>query len=110
MRNRNRREMWKDMGRIRLRRLLHRLLRTLASFFEYARGEARGMAVKARIDVYKIYWSFSCYDPDILVAMDQAISDDVNIISLSIRANGRAPPYNHDSIAIGAFGSVKRSS
>ncbi|KAL6996243.1 hypothetical protein U1Q18_006377 [Sarracenia purpurea var. burkii] len=78
-----------------------------ASFFEYARGEARGMAIKARIAVYKICWSFGCYDSDILAAMDEAISDGVNVISLSVGANGRAPPYDYDSIAIGAFGAVK---
>ncbi|KAL6997195.1 hypothetical protein U1Q18_007317 [Sarracenia purpurea var. burkii] len=83
---------------------------TNASFFEYARGGARGMAVKARITVYKICWSFSCYDSNILAVTDQAISDGVNVISLSVGANGRAPPYDHDSIAIGAFGVVRRSS
>ncbi|KAF2323574.1 hypothetical protein GH714_036180 [Hevea brasiliensis] len=49
-----------------------------ASFYEYARGEAR--------------------------AMDQAIADGVHVISLSVGANGYAPQYDHDSIAIGAFG------
>ncbi|KAK3030948.1 hypothetical protein RJ639_036686 [Escallonia herrerae] len=75
-----------------------------ASLFGYARGEARGMAVKARIAVYKICWSFGCYDSDILAAMDQAIEDGVHVISLSVGANGYAPQYDHDSIAIGAFG------
>ncbi|KAL6999727.1 hypothetical protein U1Q18_000884 [Sarracenia purpurea var. burkii] len=110
MRNRNRREIQKGMGCIWLQRLLDRLLRMLASFFEYARGEARGMMVKVRIAIYNICWSFRCYDLDILVVMDQAISEGVNVISLFIEANGRAPRYDHDSIVIGAFGVVKRSS
>ncbi|KAM1822680.1 hypothetical protein FF1_024716 [Malus domestica] len=57
------------------------------SLFTYAQGEARGMATKARIVVYKICWSFGCFDSDILAAMDQAIADDIDIISFSIGAN-----------------------
>ncbi|KAL7180500.1 hypothetical protein ACSBR1_043660 [Camellia fascicularis] len=78
-----------------------------AGFFEYARGEARGMAVKARIAAYKICWSVGCYESDILAAMDQAIFDGVHVISLSVGANGRAPEYYRDSIAIGAFGAAQ---
>ncbi|KAI3411630.1 uncharacterized protein J3R85_017740 [Psidium guajava] len=78
-----------------------------ASFYEYAVGEARGMATKARIAAYKICWRLGCFDSDILAAMDQAVSDGVHIISLSVGATGYAPQYDHDSIAIGAFGAVK---
>lgn len=78
-----------------------------AGFYEFARGEARGMAVKARIAAYKICWSNGCYDSDILAAMDQAIEDGVHVISLSVGASGLAPQYDHDSIAIGAFGAAK---
>lgn len=78
-----------------------------ASFFDYARGEARGMAIKARIAVYKICWSLGCFDSDILAAMDQAVSDGVHVISLSVGASGRAPEYDRDSIAIGAFGAAR---
>lgn len=78
-----------------------------ASFFDYARGEARGMAIKARIAVYKICWSMGCFDSDILAAMDQSVSDGVHVISLSVGASGKAPQYDRDSIAIGAFGAAK---
>ncbi|XP_031262039.1 subtilisin-like protease SBT1.4 [Pistacia vera] len=78
-----------------------------ASFYEYAYGEARGMAIKARIAAYKICWKFGCFDSDILAAMDQAIADGVDVISLSVGATGFAPQYDHDSIAIGAFGAVQ---
>ncbi|CAK9150113.1 unnamed protein product [Ilex paraguariensis] len=74
-----------------------------ASFYQYAKGEARGMAIKARIAAYKICWRSGCYDSDILAAMDQAITDGVHVISLSVGATGHAPEYDHDSIAIGAF-------
>ncbi|XP_010542387.1 PREDICTED: subtilisin-like protease SBT1.4 [Tarenaya hassleriana] len=78
-----------------------------ASLYQYARGEARGMASKARIAAYKICWSSGCYDSDILAAMDQAVSDGVQVISLSVGANGLAPAYHEDSIAIGAFGAAQ---
>ncbi|XWS12159.1 hypothetical protein CRYUN_Cryun37aG0066000 [Craigia yunnanensis] len=77
-----------------------------ASLFEFAYGEARGKATKARIAAYKICWSLGCFDSDILAAMDQAIADGVNVISLSVGATGYAPQYDHDSIAIGAFGAA----
>lgn len=79
-----------------------------ASLLGYATGEARGMAVKARIAVYKICWTFGCYDSDILAAFEQAIEDGVDVISLSVGANGYAPQYDHDSIAIGSFAATEQ--
>ncbi|XP_050208956.1 subtilisin-like protease SBT1.4 [Mercurialis annua] len=73
-----------------------------ASLFRYAKGEARGMASKARIAAYKICWSVGCSDADILAAMEQAIIDGVHVISLSVGANV-APHYDQDSLAVGAF-------
>ncbi|XP_050378463.1 subtilisin-like protease SBT1.4 [Argentina anserina] len=78
-----------------------------ASFYEYASGEARGMASKARIAAYKICWASGCQDSDILAAMDQAIADGVHIISLSVGGSGGARPYVDDSIAIGGFGAAQ---
>ncbi|KAK7349307.1 hypothetical protein VNO77_06573 [Canavalia gladiata] len=75
-----------------------------ASLFHYAQGEARGMATKARIAAYKICWQLGCFDSDILAAMDEAVADGVHVISLSVGANGYAPQYYRDSIAVGAFG------
>ncbi|KAK4349802.1 hypothetical protein RND71_029115 [Anisodus tanguticus] len=75
-----------------------------ASFYQYVKGEARGMAIKARIAAYKICWKTGCFDSDILAAMDQAVADGVHVISLSVGADGYAPEYDTDSIAIGAFG------
>ncbi|XP_061342873.1 subtilisin-like protease SBT1.4 [Gastrolobium bilobum] len=75
-----------------------------ASLFNFAQGEARGMASKARIAAYKICWKLGCFDSDILAAMDEAVADGVHVISLSVGANGYAPQYHRDSIAVGAFG------
>ncbi|RWW78600.1 hypothetical protein BHE74_00013173 [Ensete ventricosum] len=78
-----------------------------AGLYQYARGEARGMATKARIAAYKICWARGCYDSDILAAMDAAIADGVDVISLSVGAGGHAPSFYRDSIAIGAFGAAR---
>ncbi|KAK3028612.1 hypothetical protein RJ639_039955 [Escallonia herrerae] len=69
-------------------------------------GTARGGVPSARIAVYKICWSDGCADADILAAFDDAIADGVDIISLSV--GGSFPSeYFNDSIAIGAFHSMK---
>ncbi|KAG9137660.1 hypothetical protein Leryth_011400 [Lithospermum erythrorhizon] len=78
-----------------------------ASLLGYAKGEARGMAIKARIAMYKICWSLGCFDGDILAAFDEAVADGVDVISLSVGASGLAPRYDHDTIAIGAFGAIQ---
>ncbi|KAK8931366.1 Subtilisin-like protease [Platanthera zijinensis] len=78
-----------------------------ASFLGYAEGEARGIATGARIAAYKICWTAGCFDTDILAAMDAAVADGANVISLSVGANGHPPAYFRDSIAIGAFGAAR---
>ncbi|XP_074288462.1 subtilisin-like protease SBT1.4 [Silene latifolia] len=78
-----------------------------AGFFQYARGEAKGMAPKARIAAYKVCWSNGCHDSDILAAFDQAIEDGVDVISLSVGTSGLAPKYYEDSIAIGSLHAVQ---
>ena len=56
--------------------------------------------------MYKICWSDGCNDADILAAFDDAISDGVDIISISV--GGFTPKdYFNDSIAIGAFHAMK---
>ncbi|KAJ0007296.1 hypothetical protein Pint_29338 [Pistacia integerrima] len=73
-----------------------------ASTLGYARGLASGMAPKARLSVYKVCWNAGCYDSDILAAFDSAVSDGVDVVSLSV--GGVVVPYYLDAIAIGAFG------
>lgn len=77
-----------------------------ASLLGYASGIAKGMAPKARIAVYKVCWSSGCFDSDILSALDKAVDDGVDVISLSV--GGSVVPYFLDSIAIGTFGAVQR--
>ncbi|KAF2318968.1 hypothetical protein GH714_012024 [Hevea brasiliensis] len=76
-----------------------------ASLLGLGSGTARGGVPSARIAVYKICWSNGCWDADILAAFDDAIADGVDIISLSV--GGWPMDYFEDSIAIGAFHSMK---
>ncbi|KAL4587022.1 hypothetical protein LXL04_011671 [Taraxacum kok-saghyz] len=77
-----------------------------ASYYGLAQGIARGGVPSARLAVYKVCEP-DCDLRDILKAFDDAISDGVDIISLSI---GHDSPLelSHDPIAIGAFHAMHR--
>ncbi|MBA0871374.1 hypothetical protein Goshw_024794 [Gossypium schwendimanii] len=77
-----------------------------ASLSGLASGLARGGVPSARIAVYKICWADGCSDADILAAFDDAIADGVDVISLSVGGSFTIDYFN-DSIAIGAFHSMK---
>ncbi|XP_062176479.1 subtilisin-like protease SBT1.6 [Alnus glutinosa] len=81
-----------------------------ASMGGYAAGIAKGVAPKARLAVYKVCWKDSgCFDSDILSAFDTAVSDGVDVISISIGGgDGISSPYYLDPIAIGAYGAASR--
>ncbi|KAK9670300.1 hypothetical protein RND81_13G192500 [Saponaria officinalis] len=77
-----------------------------ANLLGYAAGTARGMASKARVAVYKVCWVGGCFSSDILAAIDKAIEDNVNVLSLSL--GGGMSDYYRDSVAIGAFAAMER--
>lgn len=77
-----------------------------ASLFGYAAGTARGMARHARVAAYKICWQGGCFSSDIVAAMDAAVKDGVNVLSMSI--GGSVTDYDRDSVAIGAFGAMTK--
>ncbi|KAG0503659.1 hypothetical protein HPP92_003731 [Vanilla planifolia] len=77
-----------------------------ASLLGYATGTARGMAVAARIAVYKVCWASGCFGSDILAGIDSAISDGVDILSLSL--GGGSAPFFRDTIAVGTFAAAER--
>ncbi|KAK3447298.1 hypothetical protein EUGRSUZ_A02859 [Eucalyptus grandis] len=76
-----------------------------ANLLGYAYGTARGMAPGARVAAYKVCWTGGCFSSDILSAIDQAVADGVNILSISL--GGGVSPYYRDSLAIAAFGAME---
>ncbi|KAF3439695.1 hypothetical protein FNV43_RR17973 [Rhamnella rubrinervis] len=77
-----------------------------ASLLGYASGTARGMATHARVAAYKVCWSTGCFGADILAAMEKAILDGVDVLSMSL--GGGTAPYYRDTIAVGAFSAMER--
>ncbi|GLJ12664.1 hypothetical protein SUGI_0195420 [Cryptomeria japonica] len=78
-----------------------------ASFFGLASGTASGMAPTARIAVYKVCWARGCVSSDILAAMDKAVEDGVDIMSLSLGGK-QTVGYESDSVAVGAFTAMQK--
>lgn len=74
------------------------------SFMGLARGVARGGAPSAWLAVYKVCWSTGgCSSADLLAAFDDAISDGVDVLSLSLGSLPPLPSYVEDALSIGSF-------
>ncbi|CAI8587079.1 unnamed protein product [Vicia faba] len=80
------------------------------SIFGNGNGTAKGGSPKSHVAAYKVCWpgqgihSGGCYDADILAGFEAAISDGVDVISVSLGAKSRN--LFADSIAIGSFHAV----
>ncbi|CAA6666835.1 unnamed protein product [Spirodela intermedia] len=73
-----------------------------ANFMGYAEGTARGMAPGARLAVYKVCWAGGCFSSDILSAVDRAVADGVDVVSISLgggcrRTTGTASRWRHSA-------------
>ncbi|KAE8658830.1 putative Subtilisin-like serine protease 2 [Hibiscus syriacus] len=75
-----------------------------ASQFGYANGVARGIAPSAHVATYKVSTGELNVESDILAAMDQAIADGVDVMSLSL--GFKQTPYFQDVIAIASLSVV----
>ncbi|GJV20735.1 subtilisin-like protease SBT5.3 [Tanacetum coccineum] len=73
------------------------------SLYGLGSGTATGGVPSARLAIYKACWFEDCSDADILAAIDDAIHDGVDVISISL---GSIPPqaiYFEEAISIGSF-------
>jgi hypothetical protein len=80
-----------------------------ASILGNANGTAKSGSPKARVAAYKVCWSLgtdrTCADADILAAFEAAISDGVDVLSVSLGASPKA--LFKDVVSLGAFHAVK---
>uniref|UniRef100_A0A1J3ERF0 Subtilisin-like protease SBT3.3 n=1 Tax=Noccaea caerulescens TaxID=107243 RepID=A0A1J3ERF0_NOCCA len=86
-----------------------------ASYLALGRGIARGGAPRARIAMYKACWHIasrgtaSCSAADLLKAIDEAIHDGVDVLSLSLSLPPMFPEVDaRNPLAVGAFHAVAK--
>ncbi|KAM7525661.1 hypothetical protein LguiA_015563 [Lonicera macranthoides] len=79
---------------------------TGANVFGNANGTASGIAPLAHVAMYKVCSEFGCSESAILAAMDAAVEDGVDVLSLSL--GGGSAPFFADGIAIGAFTAMQK--
>ncbi|XP_028762747.1 subtilisin-like protease SBT1.2 [Neltuma alba] len=77
-----------------------------ANVFGNAQGTAASMAPKAHVAMYKVCDDTRCPESAMLAAMDVAIEDGVDVLSLSLGLGSL--PFFDDPIAIGAFTAVQK--
>ncbi|XP_047331626.1 cucumisin-like [Impatiens glandulifera] len=77
-----------------------------ASFFGLGTGTARGGVPSSLIAAYKVCWSSGCDDADIIAAFADAITDGVDIISISM-GDENPISYFTNSLSIGSFKAMR---
>lgn len=77
------------------------------SYFGYAKGTASGMAPRARLAVYKVFWREGFQSSDFLAGIDQAVADGVDVLSLSLGYDEDLPFYEN-TISIACFAAMEK--
>lgn len=77
-----------------------------ANVLGQALGTAIGVAPHAHLAMYQVCSDVGCPESSILAAMDAAIEDGVDVLSLSL--GGGSTPFYADSIAVGAFSAIQK--
>ncbi|OEL28360.1 Subtilisin-like protease SBT5.6 [Dichanthelium oligosanthes] len=94
-----------------------RTVRGVSALGGFAAGSASGGAPLARLAVYKVCWPIpgpnpnienTCFEADMLAAMDDAVGDGVDVMSVSIGSNGTPLRFADDGIAVGALHAARR--
>ncbi|TKY55371.1 Subtilisin protease SBT1.7 [Spatholobus suberectus] len=68
---------------------------------------AAGIAPYAHLAIYKVCFGGNCPENDILAALDAAVEEGVDVISMSLGLSETAPFFK-DSTAIGAFAAMQK--
>ncbi|THG17647.1 subtilisin-like protease SBT5.6 [Camellia sinensis] len=93
-----------------------RRVKNVSALGGFARGAASGGAPLVHLAIYKACWAIpgqekvdgnTCFAEDMLAAIDDAIADGVNVLSISI-VTDEPTFYTHDGIAIGALHAIKK--
>jgi subtilisin family serine protease len=80
-----------------------------ADYYGLARGAAKGGAPASRVATYKVCTLGGCSSSALLKAVDDAVSDGVDVISISIgMSSAFASDFLSDPIALGAFHAHQR--
>ncbi|KAJ8766173.1 hypothetical protein K2173_021690 [Erythroxylum novogranatense] len=76
-----------------------------ASFYGQAKGTASGIAPSAHLAVYKVC-NGPCKESAILAAIDAAVEEGVDVLSISLGGHSRG--FFDDGIAIAAYGAMQK--
>ncbi|KAJ0234352.1 Subtilisin-like protease [Hirschfeldia incana] len=80
-----------------------------ASYFSYAQGTASGIAPHSHLAIYKAAWEEGVYSSDVIAAIDRALRDGVDVISLSLGLSiDDDVGLEDDPIAVAAFAAIQK--